>query len=519
MAENIKFYKDHYDVIIVGCSLAGMSAGMTLAKEGKSVLILERHNLPGGLATSFVRSGHEMEATLHEMMSIGKKEERLPVGKYLDDMKVAIDWLRVPEAFRLYVPTDDIDILIHAGIDSDGVYVAAKEIEEKYPGNLEKVDKLLHLCKEVMESTNYLNDHTASKIELLKNHSGLAKTAGYSAKEVMDAFEIPEKVQAVLSAYWIYVGQPVSSLPFTIFAFLLGDYLTGGSFVAKNFSHGMSVAMAEKCLELGCQIEYRTEVTKILVKDGKAYGVRTAHGEEIHGHYIISGVYPDAVFGHMIEPQSEVPEKAVKLYHGRKIGVTCFSVVLLLDQTPEQLGIKDYSIFSGTSHFDTDAYWAQGSKLGGWDYLTTICLNYANPEQIPEGMTSLSITNLPLPVAFEDVKADDYFAIKRKYGKEMIESISKLLGVNLLDHVVEVEIESPATISHYSGQYLGGIYGYQHSMDDAIAARLETYGKEHYIQNLTWASSATLAGDGMAINIKNGRIAAKVVDTWEKEGK
>jgi prolycopene isomerase len=65
MAENIKFYKDHYDVIIIGCSLAGMSAGMTLAKEGKSVLILERHNLPGGLATSFVRSGHEMVATLH----------------------------------------------------------------------------------------------------------------------------------------------------------------------------------------------------------------------------------------------------------------------------------------------------------------------------------------------------------------------------------------------------------------------------------------------------------------------
>ena len=71
------FYKDNYDVIVIGGALAGMSCAMKLASEGKSVLILERHNLPGGLATSFVRSGIEMEATLHEMMSIGPEERPL----------------------------------------------------------------------------------------------------------------------------------------------------------------------------------------------------------------------------------------------------------------------------------------------------------------------------------------------------------------------------------------------------------------------------------------------------------
>ncbi|MBR1828787.1 MAG: NAD(P)-binding protein, partial [Atopobiaceae bacterium] len=30
-----------------------MSCAMSLAREGKDVLILERHNLPGGIATSF----------------------------------------------------------------------------------------------------------------------------------------------------------------------------------------------------------------------------------------------------------------------------------------------------------------------------------------------------------------------------------------------------------------------------------------------------------------------------------
>ena len=80
------FYRDHYDVIVIGGALAGMSCAMKLASEGKSVLILERHNLPGGVATSFVRSGVEMEATLHEMMSIGPADHPLFMRKYLEEM-------------------------------------------------------------------------------------------------------------------------------------------------------------------------------------------------------------------------------------------------------------------------------------------------------------------------------------------------------------------------------------------------------------------------------------------------
>ena len=69
----MSFYKDHYQVVIVGGALAGMSACLQLQAWGiKDILILEKHNMPGGLATDYMRDGFEMEATLHEMMSIGK---------------------------------------------------------------------------------------------------------------------------------------------------------------------------------------------------------------------------------------------------------------------------------------------------------------------------------------------------------------------------------------------------------------------------------------------------------------
>ena len=40
--------KDEYDIVIIGSGLGGLTAGVTLAKEGLSVLIVEKHYQPGG---------------------------------------------------------------------------------------------------------------------------------------------------------------------------------------------------------------------------------------------------------------------------------------------------------------------------------------------------------------------------------------------------------------------------------------------------------------------------------------
>jgi prolycopene isomerase len=309
--------------------------------------VLERHNLPGGIATSFVRSGIEMEATLHEMMSIGPTEDPLFIREYLDKMGVAIDWLRVPEAYRLYSPADGIDIELHAGRRKDGTWVCADEIERHYPACAREVNKLLEVCREVYESVIFLNEHKASKLQLLRKHEALTKTAGYSADEVIDKIvTLPPEVKKILSAYWIYVGQPLSTLPFTIYAFLMADYMMGGSYVARGFSHEMSVAMAERCRDLGVQYEYCQNVEKILVRDGRVYGVRTSRGDEIHCDYVASAPYPNTVYGQMIEPESEVPEIARKYADAMPLGVTCFSVVMLLEGEPHDLGIDSYSVFS-----------------------------------------------------------------------------------------------------------------------------------------------------------------------------
>lgn len=247
----MSFYKSHYDVVIIGGALAGMATALALQDNGvKDILILEKHNLPGGLATDYVRNGVEIEATLHEMMSIGTKEHRLKVGKFFDDMGIDIDWLPVPECYRLVVPGEDIDITLHEGYER-----MAREVDAAVPGTYEKVHELMLLCRRVYDSINAVAGVSMSKLEMLKKHPDLVKTLGYSATEVIKTFDLPQKAVDILTAYWIYVGNPMDTLPFTIYAFLMADYFTG-SYVCRGFSHEMSLKMQKKVMDNGAQYEY-----------------------------------------------------------------------------------------------------------------------------------------------------------------------------------------------------------------------------------------------------------------------
>lgn len=510
----MSYYKEHYDVVIIGGALAGMAAALQLQAKGvKDILILEKHNLPGGLATDFVRNGFEIEATLHEMMSIGPKGKRLKVGQFFDDMGVEIDWLPVPEAYRVALPKSDIDVLLHEGYER-----MAREVDAAVPGTYDKVYELMLLCRRVYDSMNILSVTPMSKVQMLLKHPDFVKTVGYSATEVLNTFKLPKKAIEILTPYWIYVGEPMDNLPFTIYAFLMADYFTG-SYVCRGYSHEMSMKLEKKCEENGAQFEFKQEVEKILVRDGKVYGVRTRRGDEIHCDYVISGAYPNKVYTQMIEPQSEVPSGAIKMLNARRLSVCPVSVMMVIAGTPAENGILNYSTFSGET-MDTNEIWRNYSNLTEpYNYITTICLNYANASCVPEGYTQLSITALVPVKPFEEVKEEDYYDLKRRLAQEMIDSCIKITGVDFRERITEIEVSTPMTISHYVGAWKGSIYGYSHSMDDHAVARLQMKEEDHFIRGLEFAGAHGISGNGMGPQITNGRAAAKAVleDMQKKE--
>ncbi|MBE0582786.1 MAG: NAD(P)/FAD-dependent oxidoreductase [Desulfofustis sp.] len=65
MPTPFKQCKDHYDAIVVGSGLGGLTTANRLARCGYCVLLLEHHHRLGGLATWFKRKGHIFDISLH----------------------------------------------------------------------------------------------------------------------------------------------------------------------------------------------------------------------------------------------------------------------------------------------------------------------------------------------------------------------------------------------------------------------------------------------------------------------
>lgn len=509
------YFRPHYDAICIGASLATLSSAIELCKLGQSVLVLEQHNLPGGCAQSYVRDGVEFEASLHEMMGIGTPEYPQYVRKYLEENGVNVDWVKIPHCFR-YV-SSRIDCLLRAGENGD-YSRPIEDIVNAVSGDeslRQRLADFFSLCDHVYHSGAELLYHPASKISMFVHHEDYVRTIGYSAQEIFDHFGFSPLVQEILGAYWPYMGSPLDELPFTMYATILAGYIGYGPYLPRNTSFEMSLKLAEAAAEKGAQIEYGMRVDKILVRGNKVQGIRLADGTEISCDSVVSGAYPNAVYSRMIEPPLEAPKEAHKMVNSLPLGVTCFSVAVLLDAPAKQLNIRDYCVFA--SEVSSQEAFALEREDGRWPNRTITCPNLLFEDASPKGTCLYNIVVLPSVSSFTPRNEEEYQEFKTRHALALLQDESKRLGVNLLDHIQGISIETPVTIATYCGSPSGVIYGYRHTMDNHPVARTLGRKKDYFIQGLAFAGAHQLCGDGMAPAFDNGRVA--VLDLLEQKKK
>ena len=137
-----------FDVVVVGAGNGGLVAGATTAKAVYKTLILEKHNLPGGCATSFVRGRFEFEAALHELCDDSTNEAADSVQKIFKRLDVTIPFYYEDRLFRTIVKGEGgYDVRIRPGYDN-----FLDDMEAAVPGCRESVKKLLDLNKVLDEA-------------------------------------------------------------------------------------------------------------------------------------------------------------------------------------------------------------------------------------------------------------------------------------------------------------------------------------------------------------------------------
>ena len=82
----------HYDAVIIGAGLSGLSAGCRLANYGLKVRIFEKHVFPGGLNSYYLRNGVPVDAGLHALTNYGDVKDRSStLNKILRQLRIKRD--------------------------------------------------------------------------------------------------------------------------------------------------------------------------------------------------------------------------------------------------------------------------------------------------------------------------------------------------------------------------------------------------------------------------------------------
>jgi len=486
--------RGQYDVIVVGAGNGGLAAAAAAAKNGLKTLLIEKHNIPGGCATSFRRGRFEFETSLHELCDYGPANNPGPVRKLFTMLGVEVDWCVLPDTFRsIVIGPNGYDVAMPTGRKE-----FADKMEEYVPGSRQSIEQIYSYADDLERTCAYLEECKGKPdpMVMLSEHANFMRLVPSTVNEVLNMIGMPKKAQYIFNTYWSYLGVDCDTLDFANYALMTVSYITRGAYIPKMRSHEISLALEKVVHEHGGDVWYNTEVTKILVKNGKAYGI-AINDREIYCDHIICNVNPHIVYGKMMD-KKEVPERAIKLANARKFSQSAYTVYIGLDKSPEELGIKDYTTFIYDTA-DTVTLDASSAVIDNQS-LAVNCLNIAIPECSPPGTSMLFFTKLYSEDCWKDVKIEDYVKTKNRVAEHAIEHYEKYCGVKIRDSIEEISAATPFTFARYLGSPSGDIYGYKGSKWDGMFQRLAVQEEEHFTQGLRFcgASSAWMHGYSQA---------------------
>ena len=496
-----------FDCVVIGAGNGGLSAAAQLAAKGVKTLLLEQHNLPGGFATSFRRGRFEFEAALHEFADIGSPESRGGVRTYLEDeLGVHLDWVEVPEAFRMILtdPGEEMDVTLPYGVDD---YVDA--VERYVPGSRETVTRYVALCDEVGSAFNYLalSRGSPDRKVLTSQYANFLKTCPYSMEQVADALHVPKRAKDILHAQWTYLGPSADRTSFTIYAAMMNKFLHYSAYIPRKRSHEFASAVLARFREMGGTVRLNARAEQVLVEDGRVAGVITSQGDRIATRHVISNASATTVYNRMIQPREAVPEIALRQCNARVQGLAGFVVYLGLDASLQELGIDEYSIFV-YANMDTAEMYRTFGRLAAPKAQAAMCLNNAVPDCSPAGTSMITITTLFRPEVWSQVSPRDYVKTKNRIASDLIADLENATGAPLHDHIEEIEVATPLTFARYTGTHAGTIYGYEPEPWDSLIPRMMSMSADKHIQGLEFCGGYAFRCHGYSSSFMSGQTTA-----------
>lgn len=505
-----------FDAVVIGAGNGGLAAACRLAKAGKKTLLIEQHNLPGGVASSFRRGRFEFETALHELCEFGSAEN--PGGcrqTIVDEFGLDINWYMVPDNFRVITTARDgspIDATLPCGREN-----FINKMEEYVPGCRESVEKFFDLGTETLAAGKYMTasgGHPDSKL-MQEKYPNFLRTAAYPVNRVLKALKMPDKAQDIMNTYWGYLGVDADHLSFMQYVNMVCLYVNHGAWIPEKTSNQLTTGLLERFRAMGGTAWFNCRAEEILFDEEEhVNGLRTTSGV-VDTRYIICNANPTMVYANMV-PQNIVPDRERKLAAARRYSARMFVVYMGLNKSAEELGLKDYSYFLPQSADSVKEYESL-KRIETNKYNIALCYNVVNPKASPEGTCIVSLTTTYMEDCWSEIDPKDYVKTKNKVASDMIDWFEEKTGIIIRPYIEEFEVATPWTFCRYASVPQGAAYGYELRDWDNMMPRMMMMREEYPVKGLRFCGAASIRGDGFNSAIFSGDMIGKLTLAQMKE--
>ncbi|MEU2156543.1 NAD(P)/FAD-dependent oxidoreductase [Streptomyces sp. NPDC019396] len=482
-----------FDVVVIGAGNAGLTAATTLQRAGVRTLLVERHSVPGGCATSFRRGRYEFEVALHQLSGLGAEGQAFSLRPLLTSLGVAeqLEFVEERDLYRAVVP-GVYDVTLPA--DWAG---ALDVLDAEFPGNRARIERFFDLVRNVtFWQVAAMDGLPAEQVDPLLFRQGLRPF-----KDVLDDHFDDERLKSVLGAYWGYLGLPPSRLPFQDLALVLFAYLEFKPWHIRGGSQMLSRALLDSFLRAGGEVRFHTAAAAIRTRGGRVAGVRLDTGERVSAAEVVSNVSLPATYA-MLEGLP-APAAAARDLGTRRPGISGFVLHMGLDATPAELGFTASTNFVNVDMDDDRTF----AAMRGLEPVRGIVASSYDVEPIgfaPPGASHVSLMTLQYADAWQALPPAEYARAKFAYAEGLLDLLETVTpGVR--DAIEEVDVATPLTMERYLGHPGGAFYGYEQDAADGWPFR--GIQRESHVPGLHLAGSWVGMG-GFQPTLQSGAAVA-----------
>lgn len=498
-----------YNALVIGGGLGGLTAGATLAKFGKKVLVLEQHYTPGGCATTFKRKDYVMEVGLHEMDGLFEKDTKVDIFKFLEVDK-NVTFLKIPELFHLKTKTSEFTF-------PHGIAKARETLIAHYPNEKEGILRFFKLINGVLDEIPRMPQERYKQMIMFPLmpliFPNVVKTSRTTVGQWLDKNITNEELKLILTANILYFGDDPYNLSLLYFSVAQASYIGGGGHFIKGGSQQLSNYLTSVIEKNGGQVLLGKNVTQILVEQGVAKGA--VYYDSFNTEIKSVEVNSDVVIGNAAIPiiADLLPEQ-YKVKVRKNIGkmeeaCSLISIYMGFNIDLKKFGIKHYSTFLAGKDINT-LQDIKANYRGDWGNKTFAFVDYGQVDSdlAPKGKSFAVICAPDYLSEWDNLNEKDYRLKKEKVAQLFLKRLeSKFPGI--CAHLEYYEVGTSKTIKRYTKNPKGTAYGYAQTVAQSGLKRLNHFPE---VKNLKFASAWSFPGGGFTGAILSGFLTAADLD-------